>query len=203
LVNADPAQVGNPGDDEEAGAYGAQTGDGPATQRQPLVITTERHGTIYATQSGDFNIVVTTFMELASLPILAAAVRNLAKNPDKLGAYLPSVAVGFVNGWCKLDEARARLRKSRAERRADLAREIEADEAEALAQVPDIRRGLDVEILAGLRALADLEIELTSEKDEQRRARLEEELQQATEKLEIQRELRDQLTGNPRRSEAQ
>ncbi|WP_433560474.1 hypothetical protein ACQP1O_22525 [Nocardia sp. CA-151230] len=136
---------------------------------------------------------VPLIMELASLPMLSVAVRGLAKNPEKLGAYLPSVVTGFVDGWRKLDAARGWLRKERAERKGSLAREVEAAEAEMLARVPAIRRALDAAISEMNMSLAALRIELISERDEHQRARLEVEIGQTEQALEIQRGLLNEL----------
>lgn len=132
--------------------------------------------------------------EIASLPALGIAIRTLAKHPQKLGAYLPSVVTGFVNGWHRLDQAKERLRTVRDEQTHVLQRTIETEEADAIAELPSIRRALRVDIAERKIAIAHLKTELIGEEDDEERSRLASRIAQEQEALNILRQLLEDLS---------
>ncbi|MFJ9365848.1 hypothetical protein ACIRRA_15725 [Nocardia sp. NPDC101769] len=105
------------------------------------------------------------------LPILGISVRWLIRNPRALGAYLPSIVVGFVEQLRKLEDARADRYRARAARlNAQDERDLDARERELLRELPLVRGLVAEAITDSATSLAELQSKLASETDLANRA---------------------------------
>ncbi|MFF2551812.1 hypothetical protein ACFVUS_12480 [Nocardia sp. NPDC058058] len=128
-------------------------------------------------------------VQLASLPILSLAIRNLAMYPEKIGAYFPSAIAGFVKGLTALEDAKRELKEAKAARKAELEQDVSAEELRLRQQMKSLRLEFEDEIRASKRRRYEIQLQLAREEDDQARAELNSQLTRAEDVLNYQIQL--------------